>query len=59
MNEGQTHIFVVDAHSSMHDILGNGTENKRILIFDLGALSNQALNFLLNHSLTNTSLLVV
>lgn len=52
-------VYIIDGLSRIEDIFAGKSEGKRLLLFDLGNLSNQSLNHLLNHPLEDTTLFLV
>ena len=58
MGDHQHSILVIDENTDIRELLDLKGE-RRVLLFDLGKVSTQSLNQLLNHSLTDFTILAI
>lgn len=58
LKDTQASVYVVDPESKIDEVLSSKGE-RRVLLFDLGKVGTQGVNFLLNNSLTGITIFAV
>jgi hypothetical protein len=58
MKDNQASVFVIDPESKMDELL-NIKGERRVLLFDLGKIGTQGVNFLLNNSFNGIAIFAV